>query len=199
MLSRTFVKSTLLLAIGTGIIALSVTQAGHAASQDDADVTARIENAMSAAPTSIAANATILDYDMDAAGKFVVLREGSNGWSCFPDITSTPGNDPQCNDQAWMDWTYALFAGEEPDITAPGLAYMLQGGSDASNTDPAATEPAPGEDWVSAPPHVMLIMPEALDQDVFTTDHDSGEPFIMWAGTPYEHIMMPVADGKHRP
>ena len=166
---------------------------------EDAEVAARIRNAMSAAPSSISANATILDYEMDDAGKFIVLREGSNDWSCFPDITSTPGNDPQCNDQAWMDWTYALFTGEEPNSTVPGLAYMLQGGSDASNTDPAATEPAAGENWVSSPPHVMLIMPEELDQSVFATDHASGEPFIMWAGTPYEHIMMPVADGVHMP
>lgn len=197
MLSPTTVKATLLLAMGTGLITLGLVQAAPAASQDDADAATRIENAMSAAPSSISANATILDYEMDDAGKFVVLREGSNGWSCFPDLTSTPGNDPQCNDQAWMDWTYALFAGEEPNIAVPGLAYMLQGGSDASNTDPAATEPAAGQDWVTAPPHVMLIMPDDLDQSVFTTDHDSGEPFIMWAGTPYEHIMMPVADGNH--
>ena len=42
----------------------------------------------------------------------------------------------------------------------------------------------------------MLIMPEALDQSVFSTDHASGGPFIMFAGTPYEHIMMPVAEGE---
>jgi len=29
----------------------------------------------------------------------------------------------------------------------------------------------------------------------FTTDHTSGQPYIMWEGTPYEHIMMPVAEG----
>jgi hypothetical protein len=38
----------------------------------------------------------------------------------------------------------------------------------------------------------MVIMPGDIDQTVFTTDPLSGEPFIMWAGTPYEHIMMPV-------
>ena len=50
---------------------------------------------------------------------------------------------------AWLDWLYAFVAGEEPTVTVPGLAYMLQGGSDASNTDPFATEPAAGEEWVS--------------------------------------------------
>jgi hypothetical protein len=28
----------------------------------------------------------------------------------------------------------------------------------------------------------------------FTTDHMSGYPCIMWAGTDLEHIMIPVAD-----
>jgi hypothetical protein len=71
---------------------------------------------------------------------------------------------------------------------------MLQGGTDASNTDPFATEPAAGEEWVVSAPHVMLITHEELDQTVFSTDPDSGGPWIMFAGTPYEHIMMPVAD-----
>lgn len=194
--TRTLTVALLLMSVA-GTVAFGLAHSTPVASQDDADAQAKIENAMSAAPSSISANATILDYEMDDAGKFVVLREGSNDWSCFPDTPGTPSDDPQCNDQAWMDWTYALFAGEQPNIKTPGLAYMLQGGSDASNTDPAATEPAEGEDWVSSPPHVMLIMPEELDQSVFSTDHDSGEPYIMWAGTPYEHIMMPVAAGEH--
>ncbi len=191
---RTRNMAFLLVAIGT--LAIGFTRAVPAASQATPDAQAKIENAMRAAPSSISANATILDYEMDAAGNFVVLREGSNGWSCFPDTPGTPSDDPQCNDQTWMEWTYALFAGDEPNTTVPGLAYMLQGGSDASNTDPAATEPAAGEEWVISPPHVMLIMPEKLDQSVFSTDHASGEPFIMWAGTPYEHIMMPIAEAE---
>jgi hypothetical protein len=40
----------------------------------------------------------------------------------------------------------------------------------------------------------MVVVPGELDPTLFTTDHTSGLPYIMWAGTPYEHIMMPVAD-----
>ena len=79
----------------------------------------------------------------------------------------------------------------------PGLAYSLQGSSDASNTDPFATEPAAGEEWMTIPPLVKIILPGEIDQTVYSTDHHSGEPWIMWAGTPYEHIMMPVAEGEH--
>ena len=34
---------------------------------------------------------------------------------------------------------------------------MLQGGSDASNDDPFATTPPPGEPWVATGPHVMVV------------------------------------------
>jgi hypothetical protein len=151
---------------------------------------------MSAAPSSVAETATILDNELDADGKFVVLREGSNGWYCLPDALGTPGPDPWCFDQTWLDWAYAFMAGEEPNTPVVGLAYMLQGGSDASNTDPFATEPAAGDEWMNSPPHVMLLLPGDIDQTIFTADHHTGGPWIMWAGTPYEHIMMPVAEGE---
>ena len=78
-----------------------------------------------------------------------------------------------------------------------GLSYMLQVGSDANNTDPFATEPAEGEEWMASAPHVMFIQPGEIDLTVYTTDHHSGGPWVMWAGTPYEHIMMPVIDAEH--
>lgn len=189
--------ATLLLALGMGAITVGLVDSQPAAGQDDADAAAMIENAMSAAPASISAEAAIYDNVVDDAGKFVVLREGSNGWFCYPDVPSTPGNDPACYDQTWVDWYYSFLAGEDPTPAVPGFAYMLQGGSDASNTDPMLAEPAEGEDWVNSGPHVMVLMPDALDQSVFSTDHDSGHPYIMWAGTPYEHVMMPVAEGMH--
>ncbi len=197
MLLTRMLNMALLLVVATGTLAFGLARSAPVASQDDADVAAKIESAMSAAPSAISANATILDNALDDDGTFVVLHEGSNGWSCFPDLPGSPGNDPSCYDQSWMDWNYAFVAGEEPNTTVAGFAYMLQGGSDASNTDPLATEPAEGEEWVSSPPHIMLLLPGDLDQSTFSTDHDSGEPYIMWAGTPYEHIMLPVAEGEH--
>jgi hypothetical protein len=196
-------RLTLMLAVVVGLVAFGLARSAPAATQDtaslntDADTAAKIDNAMSAAPTSISAEATILDNELDANGKFVVLHEGTNGWYCSPDPLSTPTNDPWCYDQAWLDWAYAQLAGEDPPTTVVGMAYMLQGGSDASNTDPFATEPAEGEEWMISPPHVMFIQPEPFDMTVYTTDDTTGGPFVMWAGTSYEHIMMPVADHEH--
>jgi hypothetical protein len=193
MLRKSMPKVSLLSVLVIGTVAFGLVRSAPVAGQDDTQT--KIESAMSAAPSTVSANAAILDNELDDAGKFVVLREGSNGWYCSPDIPSSPGNDPQCMDQTWLDWNYAFYAGEEPTVKAPGLEYMLQGGSDPSNTDPLATAPAEGEEWVSSPPHVMILLPGELAQTGLSTDHHSGKPYIMWAGTPYEHIMMPVAEG----
>jgi hypothetical protein len=195
LLNRTL-KMILLLVVGIATIAVGLAHAVPVAGQDDADTQAKIEEAMSAAPSSVSANATILDNAMDDAGKFVVLREGSNGWYCLPDALGTPGPDPWCFDETWLDWAYAFVAQKEPNTTVVGIAYMLQGGSDASNTDPFATEPEAGNEWMNSGPHIMLLMPEDLAQSGFSPDFQSGGPWIMWAGTPYEHLMVPVAEGE---
>jgi hypothetical protein len=187
MLRKNTWKMTLLLVAGIATIALGLTHSVPVAGQDDADTQATIESAMSAGPASITENATIMDVDGET-----VLREGSNGWTCFPDANATPASDPMCLDETWMGWVEALVAGEEPNTQVVGLAYMLAGGSDASNIDPFAAGPEEGNEWITTPAHVMIIMPGEIDQSIYTTDPLSGGPWIMWAGTPYEHVMMPV-------
>ena len=54
-------KVTLLVGLATGAVALGLVAAVPAAGQEDADVTAMIENAISAAPPSISEGATIYD------------------------------------------------------------------------------------------------------------------------------------------
>jgi hypothetical protein len=185
-----------LLAVVAGSLAFGLSRAEPAAGQATPDAQAKIADAMSAGPASIAKDATILDWAMDDTGHFVVLRSGSNGWACLPDFPGSPSDDPMCLDQTWQQWSYALATKTEPHTTVPGIAYMLQGATDASNTDPFAMKPAAGEDWVTSPPHLMILLPEGTDQGVFSTDPNSGGPWIMWAGTPYEHIMMPVTAGE---
>ena len=172
MLLKRTLNVALLLVLVTGTVAFGLARSA-VAGQDDADTAAKIANAMSAAPSTVAANATILDNELDDAGKFVVLREGSNGWYCLPDALGTPGPDPWCFDQTWLDWAYAFMAGEEPNTQVLGLAYMLQGGSDASNTDPFATEPAAGDEWMASPAarhahHAGRILSRAASRPIST-------------------------------
>jgi len=43
-------------------------------------------------------------------------------------------------------------------------------------------------------PHVMIIVPDASSLDDLPSDPNSGGPWVMFQGTPYAHIMMPVGD-----
>lgn len=185
-----------LLALVIGASATGMVFTTQVAAQATPDAEAKIADAMSGGPDAISRDATILDWTKDDAGNFVVLRKGTNTWTCFPDVPTSPSDDPMCLDPTWMEWGLARATRQLPHITVPGIAYMLQGATDASNTDPFATEPAPGDDWVVSPPHIMILLPEGIDQTVFTADYMSGGPSIMWPGTPYEHIMMPVRAGE---
>ena len=146
-----------------------------------------IQSATSAAPASISAEATVVDWS------FEVLREGSNGWTCLPDRPDTPGNDPWCVNDSWMNFLEAYVSQTEPSYDGIGFAYMLQGDTPVSNRDPYATEPTGPEDWVTdLGPHLMLLNPDLdLLKDI-STDHLNGGPWVMWPDTPYAHIMVPL-------
>jgi hypothetical protein len=38
----------------------------------------------------------------------------------------------------------------------------------------------------------MIIVPDANMLEGITTDHSKGVPWVMWKGTPYAHIMVPL-------
>ena len=151
-----------------------------------------IASAMSAAPAKIAKGATIVA--MEADGNMRTLREGTNGFTCMPDNPATPGPDPMCMDKNAMDWVHALMAHTNPTPGKIGLMYMLSGGTDASNTDPYATKPDAKNHWIKTGPHVMIVGADASFYDTYpkNADPDTSAPYVMWAGTPYEHLMAPV-------
>jgi hypothetical protein len=148
-----------------------------------------IANAMSAGPPAVSAKATIITMDGE---KVRTIRKGTNDFTCMTDDPSSPGNDPMCLDRNAMEWLNAWMAHKEAPKGKMGLVYMLQGGSDASNDDPFATSPPPGKKWVTTGPHVMVVgMAGMLDAIPRSADTPK-QPFIMWGGSSYEHIMMPV-------
>jgi hypothetical protein len=153
----------------------------------------KIQNAMSAAPPAISKNATVMDWPATEGGEMKELRKGTNDWTCLPDDPSTPSNDPQCEDKMAMEWAKAWISHATPNVASPGIGYMLQGGGSPSNTDPFAKAPAAGESWMKEPPHLMVFPASGtkLDPAAYGDMH-SGGPWIMWGGTPYEHLMVPV-------
>ena len=164
------------------LAAASVTRA------DDAEL---IKSAESASPAAVGAGATI--YAPQADGSMKTLREGTNGFWCMPDNPASPGPDPMCGDANAMEWAMAWIGKKEPPKGKVGFMYMLAGGSDGSNTDPFAAGPTEGNNWVSTGPHVMVVNAMDMMQGYPTSAKpDTTQPYVMWANTPYAHLMIPV-------
>lgn len=74
------------------------------------------------------------------------------------------------------------------------LHAQVPGGTDASNTDPWATQPPAGSPWVHTGAHVMPvgIGPETLTGYPSSPTADTSRTYVMWADTPYAHRMLPV-------
>ena len=150
-----------------------------------------IASAMAAAPEAVGSGAAIATIGED--GSMATLREGTNGFTCMPDSPATPGPDPMCMDKNAMDWAMAWIGRTAPPTDRPGIMYMLAGGTDASNTDPYATKPAEGANWVETGPHMMIVgSAAALEGYPASESPDTSVPYVMWAGTPYAHLMVPV-------
>jgi len=150
-----------------------------------------IANAVSAAPKAVGDNARVITFDDKL--NMIVLREGTNNFTCIPNDPATPSNDPVCVDENGLAWSLALIKKEPPPEGKIGFGYMLQGETAASNVDPFAAPPADGK-WSEAGPHVMIF--NAGPTMTGYPDHgehpEVSQPFVMWAGSPYEHLMIPV-------
>lgn len=143
----------------------------------------KIALAMSAGPAEIAKNATIIDMNT-----MKQLRAGSNGWVCYASI-----DQPMCLDKQWQAWAKAWMSKSEPKIEDTGIAYMLAGDTGGSNVDPYAKKPTPDNQWVISPAHLMVLLQDPKMLDSYPTDPMNGGPWVMWKGTPYAHLMVPVS------
>jgi hypothetical protein len=149
---------------------------------------ALIKMAMSAAPADVSKDAAIQAIQtMGADMKMRQLRVGTNGWMCMV------GKDVMCADKEWQGWVDAWMSKKDPQVKSIGIAYMLRGDHGASNTDPYAKEETPDNNWVKSPPHIMVLSPDTKLIDSLPTDPNTGGPWVMWKGTKYAHIMVPVA------
>lgn len=156
---------------------------------------AKIRDAMSAAPAAISKNAMIMDWPDKAGAPMKQLRAGTNGWMCMPSTGAGGGigADPMCLDKAFSGWADAWMNKKDPQTTTVGTGYMLRGDKGASNSDPFAEGATPTNQWVVSGPHIMVIVPNAAQLDAYPTDPQNGGPFVMWKGTKYAHLMVPVA------
>ena len=57
-----------------------------------------------------------------------------------------------------------------------------------------ATKEEPGNSWIKTGAHVMIVGSGAKMLDGYPGDAkaDPTKPYVMWPGTQYEHLMLPV-------
>ncbi|HEY5424914.1 MAG TPA: hypothetical protein VIJ77_00010 [Candidatus Tumulicola sp.] len=172
------------LAIAVGLAAAPMTlRAQGADTMSDSDYVAKV---MTAAPAAVAKGATVVEMNADGTARTV--QTGTNGFTCML-LLGTPA----CADKNAMAWMQSMMSHSAPPASV-GFMYMLAGDSGASNTDPLAKAPTAGNHWVKTGPHVMILGPAAATMGYpMTADADASQPYVMWAGTPYAHLMIPVS------
>ena len=159
----------------------------EAAAPEGPSAEAIIAEALSAASPSFSDTATVADWQGN------VHREGTGSYTCLPSPPGmTPGSSPMCMDEPFMAWANAWGTKGDLAIDSIGISYMLAGDGGASNIDPFAAGKTEDNDWVKEGPHLMIISPDAASLDSLPTDFNNGGPYVMWKGTPYAHVMVPV-------
>lgn len=188
-MNHAFMHHAVLLLLGC----LLLTAVPATVAQTQADTEAKIQSAMHAAPASITSTATVVDWPSEPGGEMPVLREGTGEWTCITDNPATSEPDPMCMDQSGMEWVTAYMSQQEPQITSVGTIYVLQGGAPMSNIDPFATGPTPDNEWMDpVVPHIGIVVPDASALEGVSTDPNNGGTWVMFRGTPYVHMMVPM-------
>jgi hypothetical protein len=159
------------------------------AQQKQISDSAYIAQALSAAPAAVAKEATVVRVEKDGAMRTV--RAGKNEFTCM-----VMGTDKMCNDRNSMEFIHALM-NHQPPPDKVGISYMLAGDQGASNTDPYAMDKKADNHWIVTGPHIMIFGPASKTLGYTEAkDPDPKKPYMMWAGTPYEHAMVPVSSTK---
>jgi len=153
-----------------------------ASAQDIADL---LKDALSAAWPGMVGDATVVDWEGN------VLQEGSNGYTCLPTPPMLTVDSPMCMDSEWMKWADAWQNKKDYTAGSLGISYMLAGDGGASNVDPYAEGPTDDNEWIREGAHLMILAPAQL-LEAFPTDPFNGGPYVMWKGTPYAHLMVPI-------
>lgn len=157
----------------------------------------QIQAFSSAAPGFLGDFATIIGTDG------AVLREGTNGWICQsanPRPVPTSGwasaheAMPACHDGEGMKWMMGYMQGKAPNMERDTFMWMLHGDMGEDNTKAGVLNEADAVagQWIESGPHLMLMPKDPSTLAAYPTDFRTGAPYVMFPGTPYAHLMIPV-------
>jgi hypothetical protein len=153
---------------------------GGGAAGEPAEV--QMARAIAAGPLHVTNSARIVGAD--AQGKRMVLREGSNGFTCQPG-NPVLGRPASCSNEAARQWSADMAAHKaKPTNDEPGIVYMLAGAAQRSVSDPSDKTSPP----ITIGPHWMILWPfDPKTTGLSATRKDTGA-YIVLAGTPYAHL-----------
>jgi hypothetical protein len=180
---RIILCSTLALLVSTGVALAFPTE------EIPTSEPAYLAKVKTAAPEQIVSKASIV---MMQDGKPRSLQTGTNGYTCLIDDAGTP----LCADENAMAWRSAVGSKSDPPNKI-GFIYMLAGDTGTSNHDPH--QRASHQHWVQTGPHVMIVGPMVREMAGYSRTADVADPtqpYAMFPGTPYEHLMLPTAGSK---
>src|SRR6266849_2995759 len=143
----------------------------------------QMARAIAAGPRHVTDSARIVGAD--AQGKRMVLREGSNGFTCQPGNPKVLCRPASCSNEAARQWSADMAAHKAKQASAePGIIYMLAGARQPGVSDPSDKTRAP----MTIGPHWMIMWPfDPKTTGLSATSKDAGA-YIMLAGTPYAHL-----------
>ena len=171
------------------LAALFVMVVGGARAQDRS-VSQRVAEAVTPLPHDLQADASVIAYD--SAAKKTVLREGTNHMVCTAD-SPFPGFSVTCYPKAlqgYRDRMEELWEASE-DVFEEIISAEIKQGK-LNIPDRTVFYVVRGAEFRNALPLTVVYLPDATPETTgLTTTPSHYRPWLMFAGTPAAHIMIP--------
>jgi hypothetical protein len=91
-----------------------------------------------------------------------------------------------------MKWMAAAASGSVFTTSVIGVAYTMAGDPLLNIDNPLETDPNDGGVWRQERAHIMLLFPDMNVVADLPRNPFAGGPYIMWRGTPMEHVILPM-------
>jgi hypothetical protein len=140
------------------------------------------------APRWISAQAAIAR--LEPSGATAIVRPGTNGFTCT--LMADESHTPACGNALGFKWLVAATAHKPvPPAGGMGVVYMAKGSTHYETPEgEIVMAPSAQTKSVREPPHWMLLTPLDPAATGIPTRPNAGGAYIMFAGTPYAHLMI---------
>ncbi len=171
------------------LIALVSVTAGRSAEKT---VEQQVEEALLALPEHLRSGAAVVKFE---GGKRVDLREGTNGMICRADDPDVAGIAiwcyPKTHDAYARRWYQLEAAGNAPAKVDAIIVEEIKSGK-LEWPDVAVNYNLRGPGLDNALPNTVVFLPFATGESIgISEERDFHRPWLMSAGTPFAHIMIP--------